>query len=66
MLDKQIVMGLVIKDVIMNIVQDWLTLRIVVIKVWILQVGDMNQDVDLEIVPLHILHLILNLENIVF
>jgi hypothetical protein len=65
MLDKQIVMGLVIKDVIMSIFQDWWTFRIFVIKVWIYRVGHMDQDANLEIVPVHILHLILCLENIV-
>jgi hypothetical protein len=66
MLHKVTIMTLVVTNVIMNLLKNFATMRVYWVKSWVHYVGDMHQNIDLKIIPMHVLHLTLCLECIIF
>ncbi len=67
MLNKlQAIMDFIITSIVMNIFQDLRTFKSCWPKFKVHFVCDMNQNIDLEVIPMHILHFILCFECIIF
>jgi hypothetical protein len=65
MLHKKTIMNLVIINVIMNFLYNLGTLKIGWVELGVNSVGEMHQNGNLEIIPVHVLHLVLNFECII-
>ncbi len=65
MLNKQTIMAFIVTYVVINLLQDVWTFRTCCPKFKVQFIRYMNQNVNLEIIPMHILHFIMSLERIV-
>ncbi len=58
-------MNLIITNVVVNLHKNSRTLRVCWVEMWVHFEGDMHQNIDLEVIPMHIMHLTLCFECII-
>jgi hypothetical protein len=66
MLHKKAIVNLVITNVVMNFLYNSRTLRNGWVELGVNFIGEMHQNHNLEIIPVHVLDLILSFECIIF
>jgi hypothetical protein len=57
--------NLIITNVVVNLHKNSRTLRVCWVEMWVHFEGDMHQNIDLEVIPMHIMHLTLCFECII-
>jgi hypothetical protein len=65
MLHKETIVNLIITNVVISLFKNFKTLKVCWVEMWVHFEGGMHQNIDLEVIPIHILHLTLCFECII-